>query len=136
MSTTGSTTGLVFAIYTLGNIVGSFFCGPFTDWWGRRWGMFIGAAIIIFGTAVQGSSTTRAWFIGGRFVLGFGVATCATAGPSYVAEMAHPAWRGTITGLYNTFWFVGGVSFPIIVLLPKRLLASHMQGAVDGIRYS
>lgn len=74
--------------------------------------MFIGAAIIIFGTAIQGTSTTRAWFIGGRFILGFGVATCATAGPSYVAEMAHPAWRGTITGLYNTFWFVGGVSCP------------------------
>ncbi|RPA82027.1 general substrate transporter [Ascobolus immersus RN42] len=105
----GSTTGIIFAIYTLGNIVGSFFCGPFTDWWGRRWGMFIGAAIIILGTAIQGSSTNKEWFIGGRFVLGFGVATCATAGPSYVAEMAHPAWRGTITGLYNTFWFVGGI---------------------------
>lgn len=37
------------------------------------------------------------------------VATCATAGPSYVAEMAHPAWRGTLTGLYNTFWYVGGI---------------------------
>lgn len=28
---------------------------------------------------------------------------------SAVAEMAHPAWRGTLTGLYNTFWFVGGI---------------------------
>lgn len=106
---TGQTTGIVFSIYTIGNIVGSFFCGPFTDWWGRRWGMFIGASIIIFGTCIQATSTSLAAFIGGRFVLGFGVATCATAGPSYVAEMAHPAWRGTLTGLYNTFWFVGGI---------------------------
>jgi len=30
MTTTGSKTGLVFSIYTIGNIVGSFFCGPFT----------------------------------------------------------------------------------------------------------
>lgn len=110
MTPTGSKTGLVFAIYTIGNITGSFFCGPFTDWWGRRWGMFIGGAIIIAGTCVQAPASSREMFMGGRFILGFGVATCATAGPSYVAEMAHPAWRGTLTGLYNTFWFVGGVS--------------------------
>jgi len=113
MKTVGEETGLVFSAYTVGNIVGSFFCGPFTDWWGRRWGMFIGASIIIAGTCVQAPSTSRDMFIGGRFILGFGVATCATAGPSYVAEMAHPAWRGTLTGLYNTFWFVGGVSLEI-----------------------
>lgn len=109
MTTTGSKTGLVFSIYTIGNIVGSFFCGPFTDWWGRRWGMLIGASIIIAGTCIQAPATNQFMFMGGRFILGFGVATCATAGPSYVAEMAHPAWRGTLTGLYNTFWFVGGI---------------------------
>ncbi|RPB04383.1 general substrate transporter [Choiromyces venosus 120613-1] len=109
METVGSGTGLVFSVYTVGNIVGSFFCGPFTDWWGRRWGMFIGASIIIAGTCTQAPATSRAMFTGGRFILGFGVATCATAGPSYVAEMSHPAWRGTLTGLYNTFWFVGGI---------------------------
>lgn len=109
MKETGSSTGLVFSIYTIGNIVGSFFCGPFTDRWGRRWGMFIGAMIIILGTCIQAPAINKGMFIGGRFILGFGVATCATAGPSYVAEMAHPAWRGTITGLYNTFWFMGGI---------------------------
>ena len=46
--------------------------------------MFIGASIIILGTCVQAPSTSLPMFIGGRFVLGFGVATCATAGPSYV----------------------------------------------------
>jgi MFS family permease len=90
--------------------------------------MLIGAATIITGTCVQAPATSQGMFIGGRFILGFGgsppnlftsvrrltyglylVAICATAGPSYVAEMAHPAWRGTLTGLYNTFWFVGGI---------------------------
>lgn len=45
----------------------------------------------------------------GRFLLGFGVAICATAGPSYVSEMAHPAYRGAMTGLYNVLWFGGGI---------------------------
>jgi len=29
------------------------------------------------------------------------------AGPSYVAEIAHPAYRGILTGIYNSFWFIG-----------------------------
>lgn len=109
ISEIGAKTGLIFSMYTIGNIIGSFFSGPFTDNWGRRWGMFIGSAIILLGTAIQAPSTSTSQFLLGRFVLGFGVATCATSGPSYVVEMAHPAWRGTLTGLYNTFWFLGAI---------------------------
>lgn len=47
--------------------------------------------------------------MGGRFILGFGVAISATAGPAYVSEMAHPAYRGAMTGLYNVLWFGGGI---------------------------
>lgn len=47
--------------------------------------------------------------MGGRFILGFGVAITASAGPAYVSEMAHPSYRGVMTGTYNTFWYVGGV---------------------------
>lgn len=42
-------------------------------------------------------------------------------GPSYVAEMAHPAWRGTITGMYNTFWFVGGIPASWVLYGSERI---------------
>ena len=71
--------------------------------------MFIGALIIIIGTCVQASSQNLAAFMIGRFILGFGVAISVTAGPAYVSEMAHPAYRGIMTGLYNTFWYIGGI---------------------------
>ena len=58
---------------------------------------------------MQATSTNIGAFMGGRFLLGFGVATSATAGPAYVSEMAHPAFRGTMTGLYNVLWFGGGI---------------------------
>ncbi|KAK8226869.1 hypothetical protein HDK77DRAFT_487221 [Phyllosticta capitalensis] len=103
------TTGIVYAIYQIGNLVGSFAAGPACDTFGRRWGMFTGASIIILGAGVQASSVSLAAFIGGRFVLGFGVSICATAGPAYVSEMAHPAYRGMLTGVYNTFWFAGAL---------------------------
>lgn len=109
MKTTGASTGFVFAIYTVGNLCGSFVAGPLTDAWGRRWGMFFGALFIIIGTCIQASANTMAQFKGGRFVLGFGVAMSATAGPSYVAEMAHPKYRGVLTGVYNSFWFIGSI---------------------------
>lgn len=123
-------TGIVYAIYTIGNLVGSFVAGPATDWKGRKWGMFVGCLIIVLGTCVQGMPamcmTMPAYcvqltniclatchnlggFMGGRFVLGFGVAITSTAGPAYASEMAHPAYRGVLTGIFNTFWFVGGI---------------------------
>ena len=41
----------------------------------------------------------------GRFLLGFGIAIAASAGPTYIVEVAHPASHGFITALYNTFWW-------------------------------
>ncbi|KAJ0292516.1 hypothetical protein COL922a_014227, partial [Colletotrichum nupharicola] len=72
-------------------------------------GMAIGALWIIIGTLVQATCHNLGGFMAGRFLLGFGVATCATAGPAYVSEMAHPAYRGVMTGLYNVMWFGGGI---------------------------
>ncbi|KAF2141946.1 uncharacterized protein K452DRAFT_326536 [Aplosporella prunicola CBS 121167] len=103
------TTGIVYAIYQIGNLAGSFAAGPATDAYGRKWGMFSGALLIVLGTVVQATSTSLAAFMGGRFVLGFGVSICASAGPAYVSEMAHPVYRGPLTGLYNAFWYVGAL---------------------------
>ena len=105
----GSDIGLLMSSSAIGNIVGSFFCGPFTDWWGRRWGMFSGALFTIMGAVVQGASGSREALGVGRALVGFGIALCTTAGPCYVAEMAHPAWRGPMTGLYNSVWGIGAV---------------------------
>lgn len=109
MQTLGSTTGIVFVIYSIGHFSGSFICGPMSDSWGRRWGLFTGSAITVLGTCVQATSRNHTQFILGRFLLGLGASILTTAGPTYVAEMAHPAWRGTLTGLYNSWYFVGGV---------------------------
>ena len=91
-------------MYNIGSVAAVFFTGPVNDYFGRRWGMFVGALIVIIGTCVQAPSTTRGQFLGGRFVLGFGVSFCCVSAPCYVSEMAHPKWRGTLTGLYNCTW--------------------------------
>lgn len=104
-----SSTGLVFAMYSIGSVAAVFFTGPVNDYFGRRWGMFTGAFIVIVGTCVQAPSVSRGQFLAGRFVLGFGVSFCSVSAPCYVSELAHPQWRGTLTGLYNCTWYIGSI---------------------------
>ncbi|SPO00326.1 related to lactose permease [Cephalotrichum gorgonifer] len=109
MEVEGSSTGIVFAMYNIGSVAAVFFTGPTNDYFGRRWGMFVGALIVVIGTCVQAPSTNHGQFLAGRFILGFGVSFCCVSAPCYVSEMAHPSWRGTLTGLYNTTWYIGSI---------------------------
>lgn len=98
-------------MYQIGAISGLPFVGPCVDTWGRKVGMLIGSFIIIVGCVINGTTLYNPGDSGqlqaGRFVLGFGVSIVSSAGPIYVVETAHPAWRSIITGYCNTFWFVG-----------------------------
>ncbi|EME79582.1 uncharacterized protein MYCFIDRAFT_37642 [Pseudocercospora fijiensis CIRAD86] len=104
-----SGTGLVFAMYNIGSIPAVFCTGPVNDLFGRRWGMFTGALVIIVGTCVQATSHNMGQFLAGRFILGFGVSFCCVSAPCYVSELAHPHWRGTLTGFYNCTWYIGSI---------------------------
>ncbi|KAJ0298121.1 hypothetical protein Brms1b_013442 [Colletotrichum noveboracense] len=108
---TGPTIGLVMAIYTAGQICGSIFSAGVIDTFGRKYGMAVGSAFIIVGSIVQATSQTLSAFIGGRFIVGFGVPMCTIAAPTYIVEMAYPTWRGLAGGLYNVLgWYIGSLT--------------------------
>jgi MFS family permease len=109
MTQAGSSTGITFAIYNIGGIAAVPIGGPMNDYLGRKWAMFIGCSLVIIGTCVQAPSKSMSAFLGGRFLLGLGASFCAISAPTYASEMAHPYWRGALTGLYNVCWYV--VSF-------------------------
>jgi len=109
LSGAGSSTGIIFIIYNLGQIAAFPFCGMLADGYGRKVCIFIGCAIVIIGTAVQGSAHNLHAFQAGRFILGFGAALASAAGPAYTVELAHPAYRGTMAGMYNNFWWFGNI---------------------------
>jgi len=112
VSNVGVQAGIVTAMYQIGSVVSIPFIGPAVDTWGRRVGMFIGAASIVIGVIIQLCTVLNAnvgQFMAGRFFLGFGVGIAAAAGPVYVIEIAHPAYRGIIGGLYNVMWPVGAL---------------------------
>ncbi|KAB5549491.1 general substrate transporter [Coniochaeta sp. 2T2.1] len=109
VESSGIWAGIVSSIYQIGGVVALPFVGPALDTWGRRIGMLIGALCIIMGTCIQGTSHGVGQFMAGRFFLGFGVSIAASAGPMYVVEINHPAYRGRVGAMYNTLWFSGAI---------------------------
>lgn len=105
----GGLLGIVTAFYTIGNLCGCLFAGPAADRWGRRWGMFISAFIVLVGAIITSTSHDHQSYMVGRFALGFGVAIARSAAPAFVAEMAPAGWRGPCVLLYNSLWIVGAI---------------------------
>lgn len=104
--------GIVSSMNQIGGVVAIPFIGPAIDTFGRRVGMMIGGAVICIGVILQGTCVANhnvGQFMGGRFFMGMGVSLIASAGPVYVIEISHPAYRGIVTGLYNVFWPVGAI---------------------------
>lgn len=90
--------GIVSSMYQIGGVTALPFVGPTIDGFGRRIGMLSGATLIIIGTIIQGVGNQQSQFMGGRFLLGFGVSLAAASGPMYVVEINHPAYRGRVGG--------------------------------------
>ncbi|KAI0692185.1 general substrate transporter [Cerioporus squamosus] len=106
---TGASTGIVFLIYVVGQCAGAFVAGPASERFGRRLGMAIGCSIILVGAAIITASQNRSMFMGGRFILGFGIAISTTAAPTLVTELAPAHWRGRLGAAYNSCFFVGAI---------------------------
>lgn len=109
LSEAGAQTGLVFAIFNIGSLAALPFAGPINDWLGRRFGILTGCIFVILGTCIQAPAVNTGMFIGGRFLCGFGQGFINVSAPMFVAEMAHPYWRGPLSGLMQTNYFVGAI---------------------------
>ncbi|KAF2192877.1 sugar transporter [Zopfia rhizophila CBS 207.26] len=123
---TGTTsTGIVFSIFQIGQMCAALFVW-IADWQGRRRFIFIGTIGVVIGAVVTSTAKTLAGFIGGRFLLSF-FATCAcSASPLYLVEIAPPQYRGTLAGLYNTFYYFGSI------LATSAVYGAHKHLKHDG----
>lgn len=137
----GSATGLLFAIYTVGQIIGSLFAAPAADILGRRFGMCIGSVFIIIGTILEATAKNIGQFMGGRFLIGFGVTIGGTSGPIYVVEVSPPSMRGLFGGLYYTIGYcvgaLGMITYPasfdnLINRIPASSWTCYGTGKMSG----
>ena len=75
------------------------------DWRGRKFLIFIGALGVCVGTIITSTAQTLSVFIGGRFILSYFATLAHTGAVIYLVEMAPTQYRGTLAGLYNTFYY-------------------------------
>ncbi|KAF4992378.1 hypothetical protein FDECE_13734 [Fusarium decemcellulare] len=101
-----ASTGIVFAIFNVGQMVGALFA----------WVWAI----------VTSTAPTLAGYIGGRFLLSFFSTFASTAAPLYLIEISPPYFRGTIAGLYNTFYYVGSIIASFTVYGTSRNLSGNL----------
>ncbi len=108
----GGGTGIVFAIYSAGNLSSAPFAAAAADKYGRRFGMFLGSFLIVIGTIIEATCKqgVLGQFMGGRFIIGLGVNISCTSAPTYLVEMAYPSWCGVFGGLYNVVgYYIGAI---------------------------
>ncbi|KAG9253230.1 sugar transporter [Emericellopsis atlantica] len=120
-----ASTGIVFAIFNVGQMVGALFAW-FSDWRGRRMAILVGCFGVCVGTVITSTATTLATFIGGRFLLSFFSTFASTGAPMYLIEVAPPHLRGTIAGLYNTFYYIGSILANFAVYGTSRNLTGNL----------
>ncbi|KAF1832853.1 hexose transporter-like protein [Decorospora gaudefroyi] len=105
----GPLLGIISAAYNLGAIFALPLVPFVNDRFGRRWAIFIGSWIMVFGALVQTLSVHAGMYIAARFILGFGIPFCIIAGSALMGELAHPKERPIMTSLFNALWFVGSL---------------------------
>ncbi|EJT98561.1 sugar transporter [Dacryopinax primogenitus] len=124
-SSGNSSTGIVFAIFFVGQMVGALFIW-LADWRGRRLPIFLGCIGVLIGTIVTSTAKTLGVFVGGRFLLSFFATWATTSAPLYMIEMAPPLYRGVIAGLYNTLWYMGSI------IATSAVYGAHLHLSWDG----
>ncbi|RSH90986.1 hypothetical protein EHS25_010162 [Saitozyma podzolica] len=106
-SPTGSVLGLFNCIQSVGQIASFPIEAWFSDRFGRRIGMAVGAFIILVGCILQGAAVNMGMFVAARGIIGFGLGINITAAPVYILETSFPTHRGPLTSVYNALWNVG-----------------------------
>ena len=125
------TSANIVSCYQAGAFFGAFFAYPAGHYLGRKIGLCIFAAVFTLGAGMMlGATGARGLGLiyGGRVLAGMGVGGASNLSPIYCSEVAPPAIRGRLVGLYEMAWQIGGlVGFWINYGISETMAPSHKQ---------
>jgi sugar porter (SP) family MFS transporter len=103
-----------------------------SNWfWGRKNSLYVFALIFCLGAGMMlGASAERGLGLiyAGRVLAGVGVGGASMIVPIYISELAPPAVRGRLVGIYELGWQIGGlVGFWINYGISETMAPSHHQ---------
>jgi sugar porter (SP) family MFS transporter len=117
--------GIAMASALYGTVLGSLLGGWPTDRFGRKATLlWIGALYVISAVGCAYAWNVSA-FIAARFIGGLGIGISTVAAPLYISEIAPPAYRGRLAGMFQ-FNIVFGI---VIAFLSNALLAGIGENA-------
>ncbi|KAM3548254.1 hypothetical protein MY1884_009257 [Beauveria asiatica] len=101
---------------------------------GRRKTLFLFTLVFLLGAGLMlgaGAARGLGLILAGRVLAGVGVGGCSNMTPIYISELAPPAVRGRLVGIYELGWQIGGlVGFWINYGVDSTLAPSHSQWLV------
>ena len=102
----------IVSVYQAGAFFGSLAAYASSYYLGRRKSLALFTVIFIIGAGIMlGANGDRGpgLIIGGRVLAGLGVGGCSNMTPIYISELAPPAVRGRLVGIYELGWQIGGL---------------------------
>ena len=124
----------IVSVYQAGAFFGTFVAYIVAHYLGRQRGLAIFALVFILGAGMMlGASGARGLGLmyAGRVLAGLGVGGASMLAPIYISEIAPPAVRGRLVGLYELAWQIGGlVGFWINYGVNRTLPSNHGQWLV------
>lgn len=102
----------IVSCYQAGAFFGALFAYAAGHYLGRKQSLQVFSAIFILGAGLMlGANENRSLGLlyGGRTLAGLGVGGASNLTPIYISELAPPAIRGRLVGLYEMEWQIGGV---------------------------
>ncbi|KAF8339835.1 general substrate transporter [Cantharellus anzutake] len=107
---TSNILGLIISAQSVGTLAALPIVPFLCDQLGRRNTLLSGALLMLWGIALQVTSTDLAQFILSRGLIGFGLCFSTSASPLLIVELAHPMQRARLTSSYNAFCYVGSIT--------------------------
>src|SRR5512140_976950 len=117
--------GFAMASALYGTVIGSLLGGWPTDRFGRRATLLWIGVLYVISAVGCGFATGVSSFITARFIGGLGIGISTVAAPLYISEIAPPAYRGRLAGMFQ-FNIVFGI---VIAFLSNALLAGIGESA-------
>ena len=112
--------GVAIAAALYGTVVGSLVGGWPTDRFGRRLTLLTIGVLYLVGALWSALATNVVAFATARAIGGLGIGISTVAAPLYISEIAPPAYRGRLAGLFQ-FNIVFGI---LVAFLSNAMLAS------------
>ncbi|KAK4153357.1 general substrate transporter [Chaetomidium leptoderma] len=102
----------IVSVYQAGAFFGSLFAYVTSHFLGRRKSLFVFAVIFLVGAGIMLAASAErglAPILAGRVLAGIGVGGASNMVPIYISELAPPAVRGRLVGIYELGWQIGGL---------------------------